>query len=62
MAFVSEVCVNDEKCVPATCDLGFLTQESNDYNKVSASNRYIYVYCTGCLHCEKTRALGRLGV
>ena len=42
MAFVSEVCVNDEKCVPATCDLGFLTQEANDYNKVSASNRILF--------------------
>ena len=42
MAFVSEVCVNDEKCVPATCDLGFLAQEANDYNKVSASNRILF--------------------
>ena len=39
MKFISEVCVNEEKCIPTTCDLGFFSLEFGGYSKVSASNK-----------------------
>ena len=39
MKFISEVCINEEKCIPTTCDLGFFSLESDGYSKVSASNK-----------------------
>ena len=39
MKFISEVCISEEKCIPTTCDLGFFSLESDDYSKVSASNK-----------------------
>ena len=48
MAFISKVCINDQRCIAATCDLGFLSQDSNNYNKVSAANRILFSdeFCT----------------
>ena len=42
MKFISEVCVNEEKCIPTTCDLGFFSLESDSYSKVSASNKNFF--------------------
>ena len=39
MKFISEVCINEEKWIPTTCDLGFFSLESDGYSKVSASNK-----------------------
>ena len=42
MKFISEVCVNEGKCIPSTCDLGFLSLESDGYSKVSACNKNFF--------------------
>ena len=39
MKYISEVCVNEENCIPSSCDFGFFPLESNGYSKVSASNK-----------------------
>ena len=39
MKYISEVCVNEEKCIPSTCYLGYFSLESDGYSKVSASNK-----------------------
>ena len=42
MKFISEVCINEENCIPTTCDLGFFSLEFGDYSKVSASNKNFF--------------------
>ena len=39
MKLISEICINEDKCIPSTCDLGFFSLESDGYSKISASNK-----------------------
>ena len=48
MKFVSEVCINGNRCLPSTCDLGVFNKNSKGYSKVNADNDVLFSdqFCT----------------